>query len=35
MTDYKKYNDEGIDLLYKSELEQALENFNKSMFIKH
>ena len=35
MTDYKKYNDEGIDLLYKSELEQALENFNKSIELKN
>lgn len=34
MTDYKKYNDEGIELLYKGELEQALQKLDKSIELK-
>lgn len=35
MTDYKKYTDEAIELLYKGEYSQAIEQFNKSIELKN
>ncbi len=35
MTDFKKYTDEGIELLYKGEFEQALEKFDASIKLKN
>ncbi len=35
MTDYKKYTDEGIELLYKGEYSQAIEKFNQSIALKN
>lgn len=35
MTDYKKYTDEGIELIYKGELEKALEKFDTSIKLKN
>lgn len=35
MTDYKKYTDEGIALIYKGEYSQAIEQFNKSIELKN
>jgi len=35
MTDYKKYTDDGIELVYKGEFEKAIENFTKSIELKN
>ena len=35
MTDYKKYTDDGIELVYKGEFNKAIENFTKSIELKN
>lgn len=35
MTDYKKYTDDGIELVYKGEFEKAIKNFTKSIELKN
>ena len=35
MTDYKKYTDDGIELVYKGEFEKAIENFTISIELKN
>ena len=35
MTDYKKYTDDGIELVYKGEFNKAIENFTKSIGLKN